>query len=177
MATLAVVLATASGGQADWKGNFDVTGVTLPALAQGLWQQGDWHARPDNQSVRFVCTAAERCPVPTAIEIKGVLRTENLPTAFQRGPLSPDELTRQGELNAQRIGSRFLGAVPIKIGGIDGVQMTAASGTEGMAIHYLTTWLGKGDRMLDVKITSPDLALARHLATEVLAPLVQQVFK
>ena len=122
--------------------------------------------RVDGQSVRFMCVAVERCPTPTAIEIKGVLRTENLPAAFVRGPLSPEELTRQGEINAKAKGSRFLGAVAVKVAGIEGVQMTAAVGAEGKAIHFLTTWLGRGDRMLDVKITSPDLALARKLAAD-----------
>jgi hypothetical protein len=51
------------------------------------------------------------------------------------------------------------------------------NGAEDKAIHFVTTWLGRGDRMLDVKFTSPDLELARKLAAEVLEPLVKQVFK
>lgn len=182
MMRLALALTSLSPALGEWKGTFDVTGVTLPGLKSGPpqdrgWQESDWQARPEGQRVTFLCVAAERCPTPTAIEVKGVLRTEEFPVAFRRGPMSPDELTRQGELNAQRIGSRFLGAVPVVIGRIEGVQMTAASGTGHTAIHYLTTWLGSGDRLLDVKITSPDLAMARRLADEVLEPLVRQVFK
>lgn len=69
-----------------------------------------------------------------------------------------------------------------KMGCIEGVQMTAATNArehvaEAKAIPVLTTWLGCGDLMLDVKITSPDLALAPKLAAGVLEPLVRQVFK
>jgi hypothetical protein len=172
IAAVATMLAAASAGRAEWKGYFDVTGIALPGLAQP-----DWQVRFDGQAVRFLCVAVERCPAPTAIEIKGVLRTESLPAAFARGALSPEELTRQGEINARAKGSRFLSAIPVKIGGIEGVQMTAAVGAGSKAIHFMTTWLGRGDRMLDIKITSPDLELTRRLSTEVLEPLVRQVFK
>ena len=172
IAAAVTMVAMVPAGRAEWKGYFDVTSVGLPTLARP-----DWEMRVDGQSVRFLCVTAERCPSPTAIEIKGVLRTESLPAAFVRGPLSPEELTRQGAINAKAKGSRFLGAKPVRIAGIEGVQMTAAVGAESKAIHFLTTWLGRGDRMLDVKITSPDLALARRLSVDVLEPLVRQMFK
>lgn len=172
IAAAVTMMALVPAGRAEWKGYFDVTSVGLPTLARP-----DWEMRVDGQSVRFLCVAAERCPSPTAIEIKGVLRTESLPAAFVRGPLSPEELARQGEVNAKAKGSRFLGAIGVKIGGIEGVQMAAAVGADGKAIHFLTTWLGRGDRMLDIKITSPDLVLARKLAADILEPAVRQVFK
>ena len=172
MAVGCVLEISGSAARSEFKGYFDVTGISLPMLGQPAWQQ-----RADGQTIRFICASSEICPLPTAIEIKGVLRTESLPAAFVRGPLSPEELTRQGQINAKAKGSRFLGAIGVKIGGIEGVQMTAAVGAESKPIHFVTTWLGGGDRMLDVKITSPDLALARRLSGDVLEPLVRQMFK
>lgn len=159
-------------GHAEFKGYFDISGIELAHLPTPTWQ-----AQRAERGVRFLCLDAAVCPTPTAIEIKGVLRTEEFPAAFRQGPLSPDMLTQQGEINAKRLGSRFLGSIALSVGRVEGVQMTAASGPDDKAIYYLTTWLGRGDRMLDVKITSPDLTLARKLAEEALPALVTQTFK
>ena len=171
-AGLLAVLLAASTALAEFKGYFDISGIEVAALAPPMWER-----RHNERGLTYLCVDTAKCPTPTAVEIKAVLRTEDLPAAFRTGPLSPAALTQQGEINAKRLGSQFLGTVAVKVAGIEGVQMTAAFGEGEKAIHYLTTWLGRGDRMLDVKITSPDLVLARRTAEQILEPLAAAVFR
>lgn len=172
IATVVAAASTAPRGHAEFKGYFDISGIEIPALGPPMWER-----RHNDRGQTYLCVETAKCPTPTAVEIKAVLRTEDLPAAFRTGPLSPEALTQQGEINARRLGSRFLGTVAVKVAGIEGVQMTAAYGDGDKAVHYLTTWLGRGDRMLDVKITSPDLALARRTAEQMLEPLVAAAFR
>ena len=66
-----------------FKGYFDVSGVALAALGRPHWEP-----RTDGRRVRFLCVEVQTCPTPTVVEINGVLRTETLPVAFLRGPMS-----------------------------------------------------------------------------------------
>lgn len=118
----------------------------------------------------------ERCSPPTGIDIKGVLRAEDLPTAFASGSLSPGKLLADGRANAQRTRSQFLTAEPLIIDGIRGVHMEA-SAEMGGTLYFVTRWLGRGDRMLDVKVTAPNLDLARQLCDTATRSIVPQIFK
>ena len=51
-----------------------------------------------------------------------------------------------------------------------------ASADMGGTIYFVTRWIGQGDRLLDVKVTARDLALARSLAETATQSLVPQVF-
>lgn len=151
-------------------GYFDLGEAAIPALASI-----DWTRKKDGDRLMFLCTAVERCPAPTAIEVKGVRRAEALPDAFRSGPLSPAALTAQGESNAKRIGSRFHGAEATRVGTVEGVRMVAEASMGG-AIYFVSTWLGRGDRLLDIKVTARDLSQARALAEQAAAALAPQVF-
>lgn len=151
-------------------GYFDLADASIPVLAAP-----DWVRKKDGDRLLFLCTAAERCPAPTAIEVKGVVRSETLPAAFQSGPLSPAALTAQGEANAKRMGSRFHGAEPISVSNVGGVRMIAEASMGG-PVYFVSTWLGRGNRLLDIKVTARDLAQARALADQAAAALGPQVF-
>ena len=56
--------------------------------------------------MRYLCTNFARCPLPTAIEIKGVVRAGTLPEALETGALTPARLRHDGENNAKRTNSR-----------------------------------------------------------------------
>ena len=51
-----------------------------------------------------------------------------------------------------------------------------ASAELGGTVYFVTRWIGQGDRLLDVKVTTRDLALARTLAETATQALVPQVF-
>ena len=156
--------------QAQFKRYFDVSGVQVPQLAEP-----DWARRVDDNRARYLCMNAQRCASPTGIDIKGVVRGEALPEAFENGPLSPAKLAADGEATAARLGSRFHGASAITVTGRKGVQMEASADMNGQ-IYFVTRWIGQGDRLLDVKVTARDLTLARELAERVTQSLVPQVF-
>ena len=156
--------------QAMASGHFDVSQLGIPEL-----KEPDWHRRLDGDRVRYLCVNAERCPMPTGIDIKGVIRPDELPAAFESGEASPETLLLQGRANAQRTGSQFLAADPIEIDGIKGVHMEA-SGEMGGTVYFVTRWIGQGHRMLDVKVTTRDLGLARQLSDTAIRSLLPQVF-
>lgn len=161
-------LALPGSAEAQFKGYFDVSHVEIPELKPPAWghrQDGDRHL--------YLCV--EDCTPPTGIEIKGIIRAENLPAAFESGPLSPAQLLSQGRANAERTGTRFLTAQPFDIGGLRGVHMEASAKVGG-TIYFVTRWIGDGNRMLDVKVTAPDLELARRLSDTAVRSLVPQVF-
>jgi hypothetical protein len=60
----------------------------------------------------------------------------------------------------------------VTVGSVQGVHMEASAGT----VYFVSRWLGRGNRMLDVKVTAPDLDLARQLADTVTRGIVPQVF-
>jgi len=157
---------------AQFKGYFDVNHLMIEGLATS-----DWGRRVEVDRLLYVCTNYEKCPPPTAIEIKGVLRNEELPAAFEaNGALSPAKLFAQGRANAQRTGSRFITAEHVTVAGVKGVHMEASAG-RGQSIYFVTRWIGEGDRMLDIKATATDLDEARRLVDAATRQLVPQVFK
>ncbi len=170
LATLCVILALSSPASAQFQGYFDVRHVQLADL-----REPDWGRRIDGDRVLFLCVNPERCRSPTGIEVKGVLRAETLPEGFQAGQLSPAALRAAGERNAAGRGSRFISAEPLAVGRERGVAMEA-SAEVGQTVYFVTRWLGRGNRLLDVKVTSPDRELARSLAGRAVEQLVPQVF-
>jgi hypothetical protein len=165
---LLAALSLPSIGHAQFKSYFDVSALRLDDLIEP-----DWAFRVEENRVRYLCVKG--CPSPTAIEIKGVVRGEKLPEAFDAGPLSPSALKQQGEATASRLGSTFITAEPVAVAGHKGVQMEASADLNG-AVYFVTRWIGQGDRMLDIKVTSRDLKLARELADSATRSLVPQVF-
>ena len=164
-------LVAAAPAAAQFKGYFDVSGLALAGLAEPHWAR-----RMDGEQLRYLCIDQSACAMPTGITIKGVLRAENLDEALVSGPLSPEKLAAEGKANAARTGSEFLEAKAIAPAGLKGVHMEAAANV-GARIYFITRWIGSGERLLDIKVTSPDLAHARHLADETTAALVPQVFR
>jgi hypothetical protein len=170
------LLAWSGLAHGDFKGYFDVSALELPALVTPAWGRSY-----ENNRLRYFCaTGTDTCGGVMAVDIKGVLRTEALPAAFQASAtssaLSITELRSQGEANAQRLGSRFHGVFPLSVEGIQGLRMEA-SGGPGSSVNFVTIWLGRGDWLLDVKITGSDLDKARAMAEGVARILVPQVFK
>jgi hypothetical protein len=166
---LSLMFALPPATQAQFKRYFDVGALRIAAL-----KEPDWALRVEENRVRYLCVTG--CPAPTGIEIKGVVRAESLPEAFESGALAPAVLKQQGEAAASRLGSTFLGAAPITVAGQKGVQMEASADLNG-AVYFVTRWIGQGDRMLDIKVTARDLTLARELAETAAQSLVPQVFK
>jgi hypothetical protein len=165
----ALLLPTSAAAQ--FKGYFDISDVRIADLAEP-----DWGRRQDGQRLLYLCVNAERCPPPTGIELKGIVRVEALPAAFEGGgPLSPARLAAEGQANAKRTGSRFLTAEPVTIAGVQGVHMEA-SAELGRPVYFITRWLGRGNRLLDAKVTTPDPELGRRLADMVTRSIVPQVF-
>jgi hypothetical protein len=139
----------------------------LPDLKEPQWlhrQDGDRH----------IYTCVQACGMPTAIEIKGVIRGESFPAAFEWGPLSPARLLANGRANAERTGARFLTAQPLTVGDLRGVHMEAEA--RGGGIVFVTRWIGQGNRMLEFKVTARDLTLARELSDTATRHVVPQVF-
>lgn len=168
---LTLVLLLPAPAQAQFKSYFDVSELRIAGL-----KEPDWTFRVDENRVRYLCVNAQRCPPPTGIDIKGVVRAEKLPEAFESGALTPDLLRKQGEETARRLGTTFLLAEPLTVAGRKGVQMEASAEMNG-AIYFITRWIGEGDRLLDVKVTTRDLALGRKLADTATQSLVPQVFE
>jgi len=171
-----LLLVAAGPVSADFKGYYDVSGLEVPALATPTWGR-----RYENSRLRYFCVdEGAACRGVLAVEIKGVLRSESMPSAFLPGApgsaLSITELKAQGDANARRLGSLFHGVTPIKIGDISGLRMEASGGL-GHGTHFVTVWLGRGDWLLDVKITGSDLDAARALSDEIAKTLAPQVFK
>jgi hypothetical protein len=166
---LLAALTLPSTVQAQFKSYFDVSALRVDELIEP-----DWAFRVEENRVRYLCVRG--CPSPTAIEIKGVVRGEKLPQAFETGSLAPATLKQQGEATAERLGSKFLGAQPLEVAGRKGVQLEASADLGG-PVYFITRWIGDGDRMLDVKVTARDLKLARELADTATRSLVPQVFK
>ncbi len=166
-----IVNLMAPAAEAQFKGYFDVTNLKIAGLSAS-----DWARRDEADRLLYVCSNEQKCPGPTAIEIKGVLRGEELPAAFEGyGALSPARLMSQGLATAKRTGSRFLTADHVTVAGIRGVHMEASAGL-GQSIYFVTRWLGERDRLLDVKVTATDLEQARRLADLATRALVPQVF-
>lgn len=156
--------------QAQFKRYFDVSALRIAALAEP-----DWAVRVEENRVRYLCLNEQRCPAPTGIDIKGMVRGEKLPEGFESGELSPASLKKQGDATAARIGSTFIKAEPLEVAGRKGVQMEA-SAEMGGTIYFVTRWIGQGDRLLEVKATARDLAQARSLAETAMQALVPQLF-
>lgn len=171
LAGIVLGLTALTSAEAEFKGYFDVRHLKIEKLAAS-----DWGRREEADRLLYVCSNQEKCPPPTGIEIKGVLRSEDLPAAFEsNGALSPAKLLAQGRATAKRTGSRFHTAEYVSVGGVIGVHMEASAGI-GQNIFFVTRWLGEGDRLLDVKVTASDLELARRLVDIATRELVPQVF-
>lgn len=168
---VAAMLAAASPSAAQFKGYFDVSGLEVAGLAAP-----EWGRRMEGDQLRYRCIDAKGCPPPTGLTIKGVLRADKLEESFESGDLAPEKLAAQGKANAERTGSEFLEARAIRVGKLPGVHMEAAA-TLGGKVYFVTKWIGRGDRLLDIKATSGDLALARKLADDAATALVPQVFE
>ena len=162
-----LALALPTSAPAQFKGYFDVGALRIAEL-----KEPDWAVRVEENRVRYMCVG---CASPTAIESKGLLRAERLPEAFESGSLTPAFLKQQGDANAQRLGTRFLVIEPLTVGSFHGVQMEASAELGG-AVFFVTRWIGQGDRVLDVKVTTRDLAFGRALAGTAMQALVPQVF-
>jgi hypothetical protein len=52
-----------------------------------------------------------------------------------------------------------------------------AAAEAGGTVYFVTRWLGRGERMLDVKITARNLEFARALANTAVRSIDPQVFK
>ena len=168
---LAVIAALVPlAAQAQFKGYFDIGALRIAELAEP-----DWAVRVEENRVRYLCLKEAHCPTPTGIEIRGIVRAEKLPEGFESGELSPAFLKKQGDANAARLGSQFLGAEPLAVAGRKGVHMEASADMGG-TVYFITRWIGQGDRLLHVKVTTRDLALARTLAETATRSLVPQVF-
>ena len=153
-----VLLASPLSAQAQFKRYVDVGALRIAAL-----KQPGWGIRVGENRVRYLCLSG--CAVPTAIAFKGVVRGERLPEAFESGALAPAALKQQGETSASRLGSTFLGAVPVAVGGQKGVQMEASADLNGAA-YFVTRWIGQGDRQLvrQLRAVLPRDGVLVHLA-------------
>lgn len=156
--------------QAQFKRYFDVSALRIAAFAEP-----DWAVRVEENRVRYLCTNEQRCPMPTGVDIKGIVRGEKLPEGFESGELSPVFLKKQGDATAARLGSTFIKAEPLEVAGRKGVHMEASADVGG-TIYFVTRWIGQGDRLLEVKVTARDLAQARSLAETASQSLVPQLF-
>lgn len=171
IAAIAAMLAAASPAAAQFKGYFDVSGLKVPGLGEPQWGR-----QMDGDQLRYLCLDTKACPPPTGLTIKGVLRADKLDESFASGDLMPERLAAQGKANAERIGSEFIEARAIRVGNLPGVHMEAAASLGGK-VYFVTKWIGRGNRLLDIKATSGDLALARKLAEDAAAALAPQVFQ
>lgn len=165
----AIVAAIALTGPAaaQFKGYFDVSKLEIKELAEPAWAR-----RVEDERLLYLCSDENICPTPTGINIKGVIRAEKLEDALASGEFKPETLLAQGKENAARTGSQFMEAKAISFGGTGGVHMEASANK----IFFITKFIGKGNQMLDIKVTSPDLALARKLSDQAATALVGQVF-
>lgn len=159
-------LAVVTPAAAQFKNYFDVSKVEIQNLAEPNWLR----KRAADQLL-YMCV--QSCPMPTGITIKGVVRAEKVEDAFATGELSPAALTATGKANAERFGSEFMGATAREIAGLKAVQMEVTA--KGM--FFVTKYFGREDRLIDIKVTSPSLELARKLSDDTAAALAVQVFK
>src|SRR6476469_9909931 len=163
-------LAAALPAQAQFKSYFDIGALQVAALKAPAWVR-----KVEENRIRYMCVDTQRCALPTGIEIKGVVRGETLPDAFENGALSPARLKAAGDARATLPGQAFVSAAPITIAGVKGVHLEAEAEAGGK-MYYVTRWIGRGNRMLDVKVIARDLTLARELVETATAALVPQVF-
>lgn len=166
LATLLLTLSLPASAQ--FKGYFDISKTAIASLKEPAWAR-----KTDDERVIYLCVDTAACPTPTAITIKGVMRAEKLEEAFASGAFAPPKLSAEGKANAERTGSQFLEANAIIVAAIPGVHMEAAANK----IYFVTKFLGRGSKLLDIKVTSPDLTLARKLSDEAATALVPQVFR
>jgi hypothetical protein len=166
----AIALAAVAPAQAQFKSYFDISALKVAAL-----QEPAWVRKQEDNRIRYLCVDFSRCALPTGIEIKGVVRAESLPDAFENGALAPAKLKAAGDAHATLPGQAFVSAEAIAVAGVKGVHLEAEAEVNGK-LHYVTRWVGQGHRMLDVKVTARDLKLARELMVSVSAELVPQVF-
>ena len=160
------VLAAVTPALAQFKTYFDVSALEIKSLAEPHWLR-----KRSAGQLLYMCV--QGCPMPTGIAIKGVIREEPIGEAFTTGAFSLATLNSEGKANAARLGSEFLGASSREIAGVKAVHMEAAA--KGM--FFVTKFIGRGDRLIDIKVTSPSSELARKLSDEAAATLVGQVFK
>ena len=166
----ALVLAAALPAQAQFKSYFDIGTLNITAL-----KAPEWVRKVEENRIRYMCVDTQRCALPTGIEIKGVVRGETLPEAFENGALSPARLKAAGDARASLPGQAFVTAEPVTVAGVKGVHLEAEADVGGK-LYYVTRWIGRGNRMLDVKVIARDLKLARELVETASAELVPQVF-
>jgi len=164
----ALVLAAALPAQAQSKSYFDIGTLNIAAL-----KAPDWVRKVEQNRIRYICVDTQRCALPTGIEIKGVVRGET--EAFENGALAPAKLKAAGDARATLPGQAFVTAEPITVAGVKGVHLEAEADVGGK-LHYVTRWIGRRNRMLDVKVIARDLKLARELVETASAELVPQVF-
>ena len=153
---------------AQFKGYYDVSALEITSLKEPAWGRKSEEGR-----LVYLCVDTAQCQTPTALTIKGVTRAEKMEDAFATGEFSPAKLLAQGKANAERMGSQFHEASPVKVGNIAGVHLEASANK----IYFVTKFLGRGDQLLDIKVTSPDLDLARKLSDDAAEALLPQVFK
>ena len=166
----AVLLAAALPAQAQFKTYFDISALKVAALTEPAWVRKQEEGR-----IRYMCVDVAKCAMPTALEIKGVLRAEMLPEAFEHGSLAPSKLKAAGDAKAGA-NSKFISAEPLTVAGRRGVQMEASADVTGGTLYYVSRWIGEGNRLLDVKAVGRDLKTARELADAATRELVPQVF-
>lgn len=153
---------------AEFKGYFDVSKLEIASLKEPAWGR-----KVEGERLMYLCVDSNACPTPTAITIKGVTRGEKLEDAFATGDFSPAKLMAQGKATAERMGSQFMEASAVRVGEIPGVHMEA----EANKVYFITKFLGRGNELLDIKVTSPDHELARKLSDDAAEALTAQVFK
>ena len=161
-----VFLTVANPAWAQFKAYFDVSTFEVQGFAEPNWLR-----RRSGEQLLYMCV--QSCPMPTGVAVKGVIREEKIEDAFATGEFSLAALDAAGKANAARLGSEFLGATARDIGGLKGVHMEAAA--KGM--FFVTKFVGRGDRLIDIKVTCPNLELARKLSDDAASALVGQVFK
>jgi len=169
-AAIAALAVAAIPAQAQFKSYFDISALKVAAL-----QEPAWVRKQEENRVRYMCIDLQRCALPTGVEIKGMVRAETLPDAFETGALSPAKLKAAGDARATQPGQAFVSADAITVAGVKGVHLEAEAEVTGK-LHYVTRWIGQGNRMLEVKVIARDLKLARELMETASSELVPQVF-
>jgi hypothetical protein len=166
----ALLILAPLSAQAQFKSYFDISALKIAALSEP-----DWVRKQEENRVRYMCTKLERCALPTGIDIKGIVRAESLPAAFESGELSPARQKAIGEARATLPGQKFVSAEPVTVAGRKGIHMEAQAESGG-TMYFVTRWIGEGNRMLEVKVIARDLALGRQLIETASKELVPQVF-
>src|SRR3954465_14435182 len=99
-------LAVPHAAHAQFKSYFDISALTVGSLKEPAWAR-----KQEGDRIRYMCLDLPRCALPTAVEIKGVVRAEPLPGGFESGPLSRATLKAQGQAKAGPA-AKFLSAEP-----------------------------------------------------------------